>query len=191
MEKYAYLLNEYKDKRDQIKADAQTRISLYSQNDDIADWLKKTVQAYNGKVFNKRLTDQFKAIQDQVNANLEAARAQNRVYIKATREKRYSDSKWVLQIEIQNRPQAYNRTDYESTWIEIEITDYTNGRVLAESWYYLPANQSNKQLYIEALNQVDTAVEPYSKLLQAVEAFEAIPLHLRKRMRIPYQVTHG
>lgn len=191
MEKYAYLLNEYKDKRDQIKADAQTRISLYSQNDDIADWLKKTVQAYNGKVFNKRLTDQFKAIQDQVNANLEAARAQNRVYIKATREKRYSDSKWVLQIEIQNRPQVYNYTDYESTWIEIELTDYTNGRVLAESWYYLPSNQSNKQLYIEALNQVDTAVEPYSKLLQAVEAFEAIPLHLRKRMRIPYQVTHG
>lgn len=186
MEKYAYLLNEYKDKRDQIKADAQTRISLYSQNDDIADWLKKTVQAYNGKVFNKKLTDQFKAIQDQVNANLEAARAQNRVYIEATREKRYSDSKWVLQIEIQNRPQAYNYTDYESTWIEIELTDYTNGRVLAESWYYLPANQSNKQLYIDALNQVDTAVEPYSKLLQAVEAFEAIPLHLRKRMRIPY-----
>lgn len=191
MEKYDYLLNEYKDKRDRIKADAQTRIGLYSQNDDIADWLKKTVQAYNGKVFNKRLTDQFKAIQDKVNANLEAARAQNRVYIKATREKRYSDSKWVLQIEIQNRPQAQNYIDYESTFIEIELTDYTNGRVLAESWYYPPVNQSNKQLYIDALNQVDTAVEPYSKLLQAIEAFEAIPLHLRKRMRIPYQVTHG
>jgi hypothetical protein len=191
MEKYDYLLNEYKDKRNQIKEDAKTRIALYSQNDDIADWLKKTVQAYNGKVFNKKLTDQFADIQNKVNANLEAARAANRVCIRTTREKRYRDQKWVLQIEIQNRPQACNYTDYESTWIEIELTDYTNGRVLAESWYYLPANTSNKQLYIDALSQVDAAVEPYSQLLKAVEAFEDIPLHLRKRMRIPYTVTHG
>lgn len=190
MERYANYLNEYKDKRDQLKKRFAYDLSLYTKCERLAEAggaIDRIVKAFDGKVYNKRFDDQLKAIADRRNEALQPHQLAGRTFIAAKRQKRYSDGKWVLEIEIRILTGRAGYTDYVSYWLTVELTDYERGRIMADTYQVEPVNQRNRDDLTQALAQVDPAADVLANLLRAIEAFEnATNYNVRRHIRLPY-----
>jgi hypothetical protein len=189
MEKYANYLNEYKDKRDQLKARFNYDLSLYAKCEELAKAggeIDRLIRAFNGKVYNKRFDDQLKAIADRQNEALRPYQLSGRVSITAKRKKRYYDGRPILEIEIRVFTGRANYTDYVSYWLTVELTDYERGRIISPTYNVEPVNQRNMDDLAQALAQVDPAADALANLLQAIENFtKATNYNVRRHIRLP------
>lgn len=189
MEKYTNYLNEYKDKRNQLKERFNYDLGLYAKCEELAKAggeIDRLIKAFDGKVYNKRFDDQLKAIADRQNEALQPYQLAGRTFIAAKRQKRYSDGKWVLEIEIRILTGRAGYTDYVDYWLTVELTDYERGRIVAPTYQVEPVNQRNMDDLAQALAQVDPATDALANLLQAIEAFEdATNYNVRRHIRLP------
>lgn len=189
MEKYTNYLNEYKDKRNQLKERFAYDLHLYNRCKELAKAggeIDRLIKAFDGKVYNKRFDDQLKAIADRQNEALQPYQLAGCTYISAKRQKRYSDGKWVLEINIRILTGRAGYTDYVDYWLTVELTDYERGRITAPTYQVEPVNQRNMDDLAQALAQVDPATDALASLLQAIEAFEdATNYSLRHHIRLP------
>lgn len=189
MEKYANYLNEYKDKRDQLKERFNHDLGLYAKCEELAKAggeIDRLIKAFDGKVYNKRLDDQLKAIADRQNEALQPHQLAGRTFIAAKRQKRHSDGKWVLEINIRILTGRAGYTDYVDYWLTVELTDYERGRIIAPTYQVEPVNQRNMDELAQALDQVDPATDALANLLRAIEDFEkATNYNVRRHIRLP------
>lgn len=190
MEKYNFYLNQYKDQKDQIKKDMAERIRLMKDSEKLAQRVQKVVADFNGKVYNKRLDDALFKLEEEKNASIAAAGGANRVGIYAKRAQRSSDRQWVLEIRIDNRPQAYRYDNKVQYFITVDLTDYTNGRIKAETFRPEDNNASSLEDYQAAHDQADTAEQVLADTLKAIQAFNALPFYLRSQIQLPYIYSH-
>lgn len=189
MEKYTNYLNEYKDKRNQLKERFAYDLHLYNRCKELAKAggeIDRLIKAFDGKVYNKRLDDQLKAIADRQNEALQPHQLEGRTFIAAKRQKRYGDGKWVLEINIRILTGRAGYTDYVDYWLTVELTDYERGRIIAPTYQAEPVNQRNIDDVAEALAQVDPAADVLANLLRAIEDFEkATNYNVRRHVRLP------
>ena len=180
-----FYLNQYNQQKDAIKTDLAKRLELTRENEKIALQIKDVIKRFDGKVYNKRFDDQLNTIAAEYNRD-----HATQIYINVKRDQEYDTKQYIIQIEIQHFLQRYNYNDYVHHTIRASLTDYTNGRIKAETTREPSWNEANKNELQKAFDQIDTTSEKLCQMLEAVEVFNAIPLHLRNKIQLPYIYSH-
>ena len=180
-----FYLIQYNQQKDAIKTDLAKRLELTRENEKIALQIKDVIKRFDGKVYNKRFDDQLNAIAAEYNRN-----HTTQIYIAVKRDQEYDTKQYIIQIELRHSLQRYNCNDYVHHTTIVSLTDYTNGRIKAETTREPSWNEANKDELQKAFDQIDTTSEKLRQMLEAVEAFNAIPHHLRAKMQLPYICSH-
>lgn len=175
---------QFKDRKDEIIGKLNGQIKRREALAALAIQIKGIINANDGKCYNVKFDRQIEEAADQANAQGLNGGGYITTSIKGKRS--YGNNHYYLEIELRNHESRYNHTQYESYWLNVEVTDYTRGRIQAATMEDPSVNASNTNEIKNAIAQFDETAEIYARLCQAADDMNETSYLLRAFMEKVY-----
>lgn len=175
---------QFKDRKEEIISKLNGQIKRREALAALALQIKGIIQANDGKCYNVKFDRQIEEAADQANAKGMTGNGWITTSVKGKRS--YGNNHYYLEIELRNHENRYRYTEYESYWLNVEVTDYTRGRIQAGTLEDLSVNASNTNEIKNAIAQFDETAEIYARLCQAADDMNETSYLLRAFMEKVY-----
>lgn len=171
---------QFKDRKEAIINKLNGQLARREAAKAIAQQIKEAIKANDGKCYNIRFDRQLEAIADKANASGQTGRGYVTTSVKGKRN--YGNGHYYLEIEIRNHASRYSYQEYESYWLNVEVTDYTRGRIQAETLEDPDLNEGNTQEIKRAIANFDEVADLYAKLCEVADQINETSYLLRAEL---------
>ena len=172
---------QFKDRKEEIISKLNNKLQRREALAALASQIKGIIQANDGKCYNVKFDRQ---IEEAAEAFSSSTHGWITTCVKGKRN--YGNGHYYLEIELRSHQDRYRYAEYESYWLNVEVTDYTRGRIQAATVEDPYANRSNTNEIKDAIAQFDETADIYARLCQAADDFNETPYLLRAFMEKIY-----
>jgi len=154
------------------------KIARRKENEQIAARVVEAIKDWNGKAYNARFDKVISKIAEQAKSGLIRTRIE--------RKQNCGNRNYYIEIELRNQADRYSYTEYESYYLNVEISDWTNGRIKADTLECPSVNAATTNELEQAIKEFDQTAELYRQLNEIADKMNNTSYYLRGEMEKVY-----